>query len=180
MDKSTTGPSTTDQLKAILVLPFSVVCVIPFILYNSLVTLPVHPMGSLPDSLAIGLGSFFLTIGLLLFVKAVQLFIQIGKGTLAPWNPTKQLVVKSLYRHVRNPMILGVVLLLLGEAFLFRVSGIFFWAIFFFLLNHVYFYFKEEPDLLKRFGEEYREYKKQVPRWIPRFPGWKPEKDQSS
>ena len=49
---------------------------------------------------------------------------------------------------------------------------IFTWALFFFGLNSVYFILKEEPDLLKRFGEDYKNYKENVPRWIPRWKPW--------
>ena len=116
-------------------------------------------------------GAVLLAIGLLLFIQSIILFAKIGNGTLAPWVPTKKLVVKSLYRHVRNPMILGVVLILLAESLLFKSAYIMVWAVLFFFICFTYFVFKEEPDLAKRFGEEYLGYKKNVPRWLPRIKG---------
>ncbi|MGI9544727.1 MAG: methyltransferase family protein, partial [Cyclobacteriaceae bacterium] len=120
-------------------------------------------------------GPIFITMGLILFAKSLDLFIKIGNGTLAPWHPTKNIVVKGLYRFVRNPMIIGVNLILTGEAFIFRSGNLLIFMFFFVALNHFYFVFKEEPDLVKRFGEEYQEYCRQVPRWIPRLKGWRPE-----
>ncbi len=79
-----------------------------------------------------------------------------------------------MYAYVRNPMILGVIIVLLGESLVISSWSIFAWAILVFLINTVYFIFSEEPGLQKRFGEEYREYKRNVPRWIPRSKPWKP------
>ncbi|MEM7371168.1 MAG: methyltransferase [Bacteroidota bacterium] len=178
-DKSLT-PGPLEQFKAILALPFVVLIVVPTSIIWDSYRLPIDPIGTLPSTVAIALGVLFLLLGLPLFVQAIRLFILIGKGTLAPWKPTRKLVVKSLYRHMRNPMITGVILILLAESLLLKSSGILLWGLFFFLLNHLYFRLKEEPDLLKRFGDEYQEYKTNVPRWIPRFPGWHPESSQSS
>ena len=92
-----------------------------------------------------------------------------GKGTLAPWDPTKELVAAGPYRYVRNPMISAVASMLLGEA-LFHLSLVFaIWLCVFVTINHVYFLLLEEPGLEKRFGDSYRAYKQNVPRWIPRI-----------
>jgi protein-S-isoprenylcysteine O-methyltransferase Ste14 len=66
-------------------------------------------------------------------------------------------------------MILGVLTILMGEALVFTSINIFFWCIIFFSINNIYFVLYEEPNLEERFGEEYMEYKKNVPRWIPRI-----------
>jgi protein-S-isoprenylcysteine O-methyltransferase Ste14 len=105
----------------------------------------------------------------------VRMFIRIGKGTLAPWHPTRKLVTGSLYGYVRNPMILGVWTVLIGESIVFRSWNILIWAGCFFIINTIYFILSEEPGLKKRFGAEYEEYKRNVPRWIPRRTAWKPE-----
>ena len=125
--------------------------------------------------LAIGLA------GLALFIATVRIFIRVGKGTIMPWDPTRKLVVAGVYRHVRNPMILSVIVVLAGEAVLFASTGIALLAVFFLVLNTVYFMYSEEPGLVKRFGAEYIEYMKNVPRWIPRLEPWQPEaaKNQS-
>jgi protein-S-isoprenylcysteine O-methyltransferase Ste14 len=101
------------------------------------------------------------------------MFIRFGRGTIAPWNPTRKLVVSGLYLHVRNPMIIGVLTALLGESLIFHSVQIFTWLIAFFIINNIYFVLSEEPGLTKRFGEEYLEYKRNVPRWIPRLRPWK-------
>jgi protein-S-isoprenylcysteine O-methyltransferase Ste14 len=120
-------------------------------------------------------GLMILSIGLAIMILTVRMFIQLGEGTLAPWSPTRKLVVFGLYRYVRNPMILGVSMVLLGESILFRSYRIAVWLAFFFLTNHFYFLLSEEPGLEKRFGREYVEYKRNVPRWIPRLTPWNPQ-----
>lgn len=169
------APSTLEQLKSVLLLPFMAIVIIPLTIHFSLSNVAWNPILNLDSNKGVILGILFLLLGLPLFVQSINLFIKIGKGTLAPWNPTKKLVVKSLYRYMRNPMILGVFLILLAESFLFTSSAILVWSFIFILINHLYFILKEEPDLLKRFGSEYKEYTKNVPRWLPRLKGWKPE-----
>jgi protein-S-isoprenylcysteine O-methyltransferase Ste14 len=114
-------------------------------------------------------GYLLLVIGLSILVITIASFIRKGKGTLAPWSPTKKLVITGLHAYVRNPMILGVIICLGGEALILDSSKILLWLIIFFIINHFYFILLEEPSLLKRFGNEYVEYKKQVRRWIPRI-----------
>ncbi|UJH69086.1 methyltransferase family protein [Allomuricauda sp. SCSIO 65647] len=171
-------PSTAEIVKAIFLLPFMVTVVIPFLMYGLSSNFLPSFFSSINKSALFATGMLLLGIGLVLFISSVVLFVRIGKGTLAPWNPTRKLVVKSLYRHMRNPMILGVLCILLGESLLLASFTILVWAIFFFVLNHCYFIWKEEPDLTKRFGEEYKIYKKNVPRWLPRIKGWYPEKEK--
>lgn len=100
-----------------------------------------------------------------------------GKGTVMPWDPTQTLVITGLYRHVRNPIILGVLIIQIGEALLLSSYGIALLPLVFFIINTVYFIYSEEPGLEKRFGEAYLEYKRNVPRWIPRLIPWYPSKD---
>lgn len=111
-------------------------------------------------------------VGLHLMVRTVGLFATVGKGTPAPWSPPRKLVVAGVYRHVRNPMIGGAIAVLFGEAWLFQSLPLLFWALFFLAINLVYIPFVEEPRLEKRFGEDYRDYRKNVPRWIPRLKRW--------
>ena len=120
-------------------------------------------------------GITFICMGLLVIIETIRMFIRIGKGTLAPWDPTRNIVTVSLYGYVRNPMILGAFTVLIGESILFTSLSIAVWTIVFFIVNTVYFIFSEEPGLEKRFGKEYNEYKKNVPRWIPRIKPWHPD-----
>jgi len=108
-------------------------------------------------------------IGLLLFIRCVDLFVRVGKGTLAPWDPTRNLVLAGPYRYVRNPMIGAVALMLLGQTLLWGSLIIGLWMIVFVGINHLYFIYMEEPGLEKRFGDNYRSYKARVPRWIPEW-----------
>ena len=114
----------------------------------------------------------FFVIGLLLAITTMRLFFRFGNGTPAPWNPPKTLVVKGPYRYMRNPMITGVLCILSGEALLFWSPVLFSWVFIFFIANMLYFPFVEEKKLLKRYGKDYEEYTKNVPRWIPRCTPW--------
>jgi protein-S-isoprenylcysteine O-methyltransferase Ste14 len=119
-------------------------------------------------------GLAVITIGLGVMIVTISSFVRTGKGTLAPWSPTKKLIVSGMYGHVRNPMIMGVLTVLLGESIAFLSLKILNWALVFFIINNIYFLVYEEPDLEDRFGDEYRFYKKNVPRWIPRSKPFKP------
>jgi protein-S-isoprenylcysteine O-methyltransferase Ste14 len=110
--------------------------------------------------------------GLALSIWTVTLFTKFGDGTPAPWDPPKKLVIRGPYRHVRNPMITSVLLILLAEAILFQSWTIAAWMVVFFIGNAIYFPLKEERELERRFGDDYRAYKAQVPSWIPRLRGW--------
>ncbi len=127
--------------------------------------LPWDAVIVLAGALLMGTGLYYLSI-------TIWLFINIGKGTLAPWSPTKKLVIIGPYRHVRNPMISGVLITMLGESVAFGSVGIFILFLLFLIINHIYFIYSEEPGLARRFGEEYLVYKQNVPRWIPRLRPW--------
>ncbi len=129
------------------------------------------PLNLLPTIL----GALLICIGLMLLYKTISLFATVGQGTLAPWNPTRKLVVKGIYRYVRNPMISGVLSMLLGEIFVSGSRALVSWFVIFWILNLIYIPLVEEPSLERRFGASYREYKKYVPRWIPRISPWEAE-----
>jgi protein-S-isoprenylcysteine O-methyltransferase Ste14 len=122
------------------------------------------------------LGGLVALIGIVFALISFRLLIKIGNGTIMPWDSTKKLVAVSLYRFVRNPMILSILIILLGEATAFGSEELYLLAVIFFIINTLYFRFSEEPGLERRFGEEYLEYKKNVPRWIPRVSPWRPGK----
>lgn len=162
-----------NHVKAVILLPFMVTVVIPsMILYSTGVGgIALHRPA--PWNILMVAGAIFcLAVGLALFVTTVRLFAQIGKGTLAPWNPPQHLVVAGPYRYVRNPMISGGLAILLAEALFFGSLPLLGWFGFFLLLNSIYFPMFEERSLEKRFGEEYVRYKRNVPRWIPRLTPW--------
>ena len=120
------------------------------------------------------LGIILIIFGLFIMTLTIWSFIKIGKGTLAAWNPTRKLVIAGMYRYVRNPMIIGVMLVLLGESIALLSFNIFVWAIIFFAIYNLYSFAIEEPNLKKKFSDDYIEYKRNVPRWIPRLKPYKP------
>ncbi|HEX6925123.1 MAG TPA: isoprenylcysteine carboxylmethyltransferase family protein, partial [Longimicrobiaceae bacterium] len=97
-----------------------------------------------------------------------------GRGTLAPWDPPRRLVITGVYRHVRNPMISGVILILAGESLAFSSAALGTWTAVVLIVNAVYIPVVEEPGLARRFGEEYEAYRAHVPRWVPRLRPWNP------
>jgi protein-S-isoprenylcysteine O-methyltransferase Ste14 len=133
-----------------------------------------------PRQIAFWVGLCAVVVGLILLIWTITLFARLGRGTLAPWEPTKRLVVRGPYRYARNPMITGVLFILLGEALVFQSWPIAIWIVFFFMINAIYFPLVEEKDLERRFGEEYVLYGKNVPRWIPRLRPWDKPKQNNS
>lgn len=96
-------------------------------------------------------------------------FLAKGKGTPAPMDPPKELVVSGLYKYVRNPMYVGVLFVILGHFLWFGFWNLLIYAALVLLAFHSFVIFYEEPNLKQRFGAAYEEYLKRVPRWIPRF-----------
>lgn len=92
-----------------------------------------------------------------------------GRGTPAPVDPPKVLVVSGLYRYVRNPIYVSVILILLGHFLWFGFWRLLVYAGSAFLVAHLFVILYEEPNLRKRFGASYEDYLRKVPRWIPRF-----------
>jgi protein-S-isoprenylcysteine O-methyltransferase Ste14 len=175
------GPSETHEprvalwrhARAIGLLPATVTLVVPALLlfrnpdWNVGWSLP-GPFWVLPVISACAL----FALGLLLMGRTITLFHSVGGGTLAPFDSPRRLVVRGVYRHVRNPMISGVLAILLGEAVLLGSRVLFVWFLCFALLNALYIPFVEEPGLERRFGDDYRLYKRSVRRWIPRRRPW--------
>ena len=125
------------------------------------------------DDLRFWLAVLLTCAGLLLAIRTCQLFVTVGKGTPAPWDPPPTLVVQGPYRYVRNPMITSVLFLLAAEALFFASWALAAWLLVAFLANAVYFPLVEEKALERRFGDQYRLYKANVPRWIPRTRPWR-------
>jgi protein-S-isoprenylcysteine O-methyltransferase Ste14 len=124
---------------------------------------------AIKHSLTFAAGVTLIFIGLYIMGRTISSFIKNGRGTLAPWSPTKHLIVDGFYSYVRNPMIIGVMTVLIGESIAIVSIKIFVWSIVFFTINTIFSIVYEEPDLERKFGDQYREYKKRVPRWIPKF-----------
>ena len=154
-----------------LILPVTVLVIIPAWVEKHWVLQPgMHFAG----------GVLLMIAGLSLMAVTIASFVRVGKGTLAPWSPPKKLVVRGPYRYVRNPMIIGVICVLLGEALAFWSRAILMWAGEFFVINIIYFILYEEPGLRARFGEEYSEYKRHVSMWLPRLRPYRPQQSERS
>jgi len=159
------------HLIAILVLPFVMTIVVPRWIARRYGLVTAWDGGA-AYMLGHVAGAVCFLIGLWLFGWSLYLFATRGKGTLAPWDPPKHLVVTGPYRYVRNPMISGVLMIIAGEALFVGSISLGSWLLVFFLINQIYFLIYEEPNLESRFGDEYRLYKSSVPRWIPRLTPW--------
>jgi protein-S-isoprenylcysteine O-methyltransferase Ste14 len=166
------SPGPLRQLRAIGPLPAMVTVVIPAVLVLIWGTevgwgldWPLKALPVLAGLLAIGAGGR-------LMHETISLFASEGEGTLAPWDPTRRLVVTGPYRRVRNPMITGVALVVGGEAALLGSTAILIELGAFALANGLWMPLVEEPGLVRRFGADYEAYRAAVPRWIPRRRPW--------
>jgi protein-S-isoprenylcysteine O-methyltransferase Ste14 len=121
----------------------------------------------LAGTLSIGdaLAACLIVLGASILFRCVWDFFSAGRGTLAPFDPPKRLVVTGLYRYTRNPMYNGVLSVLAGEAWLFRSLALLKYAGLIFLMFHVWVIVYEEPSLESLFGEGFRRYRRAVPRW---------------
>jgi protein-S-isoprenylcysteine O-methyltransferase Ste14 len=115
------------------------------------------------------LGLIPIIVGITSYLLCAWGFTFLGKGTPAPIAPPKNLVIKGLYRHVRNPMYVGVLLILFGEAVLCESVTLFFYAVLVFGVFHTTIVYYEEPTLRRKFTDSYKRYCNSVPRWIPRL-----------
>jgi protein-S-isoprenylcysteine O-methyltransferase Ste14 len=158
---------------AIAILPFTVAVLVPVWIAQRYGVAPTLGRSIGPVFLQV-VGLVLLSLGLVLFTASVWRFATEGKGTLAPWDPPRVFVVRGPYRFVRNPMISGVLWCLFGEALALQSSPHAVWAASFLILNLIYIPFIEEPQLERRFGDSYREYRRHVRRFMPRLRPWRP------
>lgn len=161
------------HLLSIGILPFTVAVLVPmWLARRHHVDLALGATLAAVATQLAGIAS--LGVGLALFSASLRQFVVRGKGTLAPWDPPKYLVVQGPYRYVRNPMISGVLFLLAGEALVLQSWPHGQWALLFLILNLVFIPAFEEPQLERRFGASYREYRQHVGRLLPRLRPWHP------
>ena len=148
-----------------LVVPGTVTFVVPRWLLASRSS-PDLPPGGRP------IGLTMLLAGTAIYLWCAWDFAVTGRGTPAPIDPPKKLVARGLYRHVRNPMYLGVLSAILGQALLLGSTGLFGYAAFVALAFHLFVVSYEEPTLRARFGPQYDRYCSEVRRWWPRASPW--------
>lgn len=153
---------------AVLVLPFTVTVVIP----AAAVAWRGAPYVRAAPPVVIGAGVLG-ALAVLLVAWTVGLFGAVGKGTLAPWAPPQRLVVRGPYRHVRNPMMLGVMGILLAAALATQSALVAGELALFVLVNAISVPVVEERGLLARFVRDYEVYARNVPRWAPRLTAWR-------
>jgi protein-S-isoprenylcysteine O-methyltransferase Ste14 len=115
------------------------------------------------------LGLVCIALGIALLASCIVEFARGGRGTLSPVDPPRRLVVRGLYRYVRNPMYLSVTIIVLGEVLVTRsLTLAVCWAIWFLGVN-LFVVGYEEPTLRRSFGASYEDYTQHVGRWLPTF-----------
>jgi|SRR5579883_164456 len=167
---------TWKYIREILILPVAELIVIPGVIlwltgpdtFGVWQSVPASRLG-LPI-----LGSLIICLGFALLVATIRQFVKAKTGTLAPWRISQRLVVWGVYRHVRNPMMTGVLFIILGEAILTASAPLLIWFLVFGGVTEVFIRLIEEPALRTQFGSDYLTYKQNVPRWIPRLRAWTP------
>jgi protein-S-isoprenylcysteine O-methyltransferase Ste14 len=115
-------------------------------------------------------GVALLLVGGALVVETTARFALQGRGTPAPWAPPERFVERGSYRFVRSPMYLGVILLILGQALLLGREILYAWAVVAWVIFELSLVTWEEPQLRRRFGATYDDYRRRVNRWLPTRP----------
>ena len=131
--------------------------------------LHLYPVGFFGSGILRYTGIIAFVIGAVISLACVKDFLFKGRGTPAPFDPPKTLVVEGLYRYVRNPMYLGLFLVILAEALFFSSVPIFAYLLVLIGFCNIFVRLYEEPKLVQKFGRSYEEYCTRVNRWIPKF-----------
>ena len=115
-------------------------------------------------------------------IPPVHAFIQFAKagGTPMPLAPTERLVVTGFNRFVRNPMYVGLLTAILGQALLFDSIWLVVYAAIGWIVTASFVRWYEEPTLVRTYGEQYEEYRRNVPAWVPRLTPWTPNQNGGS
>ena len=150
-------------IKALILFPLNVMGVIPVLILWFSEAMESYQFRIMP----VVSGGTLVLLGVYVIFITVSLFTDYGKGTPAPYAPPIFLVKIGIYGNVRNPMMIGVWFVLIGETIIFMSVGILIWFVIFFFSSIFFVILWEERALEIRFGEIYCEYKKNVPRWIP-------------
>jgi protein-S-isoprenylcysteine O-methyltransferase Ste14 len=147
-----------------VMVPGTVALLIPLRLISA-----VDARGSLTLGIFRYLGILLILAGALIYLRCAWDFTFEGKGTPAPVDPPKELVVQGLYKYVRNPMYVGVLSIVVGQAVWFESMVLFGYTALVCLLFCSFVMLYEEPVLRHKFGDSYERYSKTVPRWLPRL-----------
>jgi protein-S-isoprenylcysteine O-methyltransferase Ste14 len=129
------------------------------------------PLSSAPGFVLVG--SVLIVAAIALLVHSFARFALEGLGTPAPIAPTERLVIGGIYRHVRNPMYVAVLSIILGQALLFSSWSVVAYAVIGAIVMGSFVKLYEEPTLARRYGAEYETYRRNVPGWLPRLTPWR-------
>ena len=148
-----------------ILVPSIIDFLIPYLILNTASETAVPQIGLLE------IGAIILAvIGICMVVWVSITFVSRGKGTPVPFIPPTEFIAGGLFRWVRNPMSVGLLLVIMAEAVFFPSVWLLLYAFLLWLLAHTFIVLLEEPQLEKRFGDAYQNYKSTTPRWIPRSP----------
>lgn len=143
-----------------LVAPGTIAGLIPYWLLGSKLSLFSIPIGLHP------LGAVLFAVGVAIYAWCAWDFTFVGRGTPNPANPPRELVTSGLYGYTRNPMYVGVISVVLGEALWFGSGTLLLYSLVVFMAFHLRVLLYEEPTLQKQFGQRFADYRRRVPRWI--------------
>jgi protein-S-isoprenylcysteine O-methyltransferase Ste14 len=143
-----------------IIVPGTFAVLVPYLIVTRLNS------GDLDGSIFVGISGLSLTfVGVAIYFLCAWEFAQ-ARGTPAPIDPPRELVIKGLYRYTRNPMYIGVMFILFGESVLFLSGPILVYAGLMFVVFELFIVFYEEPTLTRLFGRAYEQYRATVPRWF--------------
>ena len=154
--------SLLKNLAFVVVAPGSLLVLLPYLLLSG-----THARAARDGPAALLAAAIFMATGILMLVWCVWDFARVGRGTPAPIDPPRSLVVTGPYRYVRNPMYLAVATILFGEMILFRSGALLFYMLLCCVGFHLFVVFYEEPTLRRRFGASYVAYCGTTFRWLP-------------
>ncbi|MBC8647025.1 MAG: isoprenylcysteine carboxylmethyltransferase family protein [Thermoanaerobaculia bacterium] len=147
-----------------MLVPGTVTVLVPYGIVRS------EDAATLPLGVLRIVGAQLMVLGAWVYLRCAWDFAVVGRGTPAPLDPPRELVARGLYRYVRNPMYLGVLSVVVGEALFFESVRLLQYAAVLAAGFHLFVVLYEEPALRRQFGESYGRYLETVPRWTPRRP----------
>lgn len=155
------GPALRTLLFTI-VAPGTVTVALPYFILTRTHASSIGPLRSV--------GIPVVCLGIAIYAWCAWSFTVKGRGTPAPIDPPKKLVIEGLYRYMRNPMYVGVLTILVGEVLWFASPMLLVYAGIVAGIFHAFIRFYEERKLQNLFGGQYTAYCNTVPRWWPRLP----------
>lgn len=168
---------TIRYVKGFILEPFLGIFVVPFLILIFTGYTFMWELSSPFSPILTMIGGVLLFTGIILVTATTYHFAKFGEGSAAPWDPPVKLVSQGFYQYTRNPMVLGVLFIVLAESLLFTSFPLSALFLALWIGNHILFVKGEEPELTRKFGEQYNLYKTNVPRWVPRRTPWKPDSE---